>query len=327
MKLEPRKNLSDYTQPELLSMFRERLKTFPSQKGERNNQLLSLVHVGLRAGLSDDRIENEISDGSGEPPLTIQEIRHALDTAHTSIERFRPGPRKQEKPPLGPRAKDYVPQMIELGRGATMDQISGLSPLGIPPGPRDQTMLFLSTLYAEGDLIYIGPKNGIGEPGLNIRPVADWKKQPGLRGPLIISNPLTGKKGIANDGTPSYRCKDSVKSFFLGLTEADKMPLDMQACFWVGVLKSETLPLRSLVYSGGKSIHGLIELAVSGLQEWETEISKLMHAVAHPSLPLEQRADPSCRNPDRMSRLPGVIRPETQKMQQLLWLSPQPLGI
>jgi hypothetical protein len=277
--------------------------------------------------MSDDQIENEISDGSGEPPLTIQEIRHALDTAHTSIERFRPGPRKQEKPPLGPRAKDYVPQMIELGRGATMDQISGLSPLGIPPGPRDQTMLFLSTLYTDTDTLYTGPKNGFGQPKVNIKSAIDWKNQTTLSGPLILGNPLTGSVGVTLKGEPSYRCKDSVKSFRYALTEFDKMPLDMQACFWVGVLKSETLPLRSLVYSGGKSIHGLIELAVPGLQEWETEISKLMHAVAHPSLPLEQRADPSCRNPDRMSRLPGVIRPETKQQQCLLWLSHKPLGI
>lgn len=327
MHTEQPKKLSEYTQAELLDLFADRLKTFPNQIGKRNNQLLSLVHVGLRAGLPDEKMEEDILEGSGNPPLTVAEIRHAIETARTSIERFRPGQRKQEKPPLGPRAKDYVPEMIQKGTNATLDKLAAMSPVPVPEAGLEQTRLFLTTLYEDSALLFVGGQMEAGMLGTNIRTVSDWKTQPSLSGPFLILNKVSGEQGTTLGGKPSYRCGACVSFRKYALVEFDSMTLDQQACFWAGVIATGTLPLRSLVYSGGRSIHAVLDIAAASPEAWRLDMDKLLFAVANPASPPECQADTACRNADRLSRLPGVLRPDTQKMQTLLWVSRSAIGV
>ncbi len=315
-------------QTEALQAFREFLATFPSQVGKRNPQLLKLVHYGLKAGLEDEQIESEIVKGSGEPPLTPTEIKHALDTAHKtgeSQEGFYS--RTKKAPPLGPGASTFVPKMIEAGDDATLEKLAARSPVPIPEARAEQTRIFLSTLYADAENLFMGEQMGAGIPGTNILSVENWKKQSALSGPFLVINPLTGESGHTVTGKPSYRCGQCIASRRYALVEFDAMPLEKQAYFWAGVIFSLTLPLRSLVYSGGKSIHGIVEIDAQTPQEWHEEMDKLMYAVAHPASPREHQADTACRNADRLTRLAGAIRPESGALQRLLWLSPKPLGI
>ena len=48
----------------------------------------------------------------------------------------------------------------------------------------------------------------------------------------------------------------------------------MQAAFWVGVAMKGLLPLRSLVYSCGKSIHGIVRLR-DDAREWVSQWNAL----------------------------------------------------
>ena len=314
-------------QTEASNAFRELLATFPSQVGKRNPQLLRLVNHGLKAGLTDDQIENAIIEGSGEPPLTSTEILHALDTAHKTADGFKANANKYAVPPLGPDAETFVPKMIEASANATLDKLASLSPISIPEAGAEQTKLFLSTLYAETENLFIGSQMEAGTPGTTIRSVVDWKKQSTLAGPFLVINPLTGESGYTVTGKPSYRCGQCIASRRYALVEFDAMPLERQAFFWAGVIFSGTLPLRSLVFSGGKSVHGIVEIDAQTPQEWQEEMDKLMYAVAHPASSREHQADTACRNADRLTRLAGAIRPESGASQRLLWLSTKPLGI
>jgi hypothetical protein len=327
MNNDDAKKTDGNTQNPYLDRFHERLKTFPSQVGKRNPQLLGLVNYGIRAEMTDEQIESEIVKGSGEPPLTLAEIRHSLDTAHKSADAFKANASKPARPPLGPRAKDYVPQMIEIGDDTTLDKLVAMSPVAITEAGVEQTRLLLTTLYESSDLIFAGGQMEAGMPGSNIRPVADWKTQPSLQGPFLIVNPLTGEQGTTLGGKPSYRCGACIASRRYALVEFDAMALEQQACFWAGVIATGTLPLRSLVYSGGKSIHGIVEIAAKSLEDWSKELTKLMFAVANPAAERPCQADTACRNTDRLTRLAGATRPESGAMQRLLWLSPKPLGI
>jgi hypothetical protein len=74
------------------------------------------------------------------------------------------------------------------------------------------------------------------------------------------------------------------------------------------------IPVSSVVYSGGKSLHFIISLT-----------EPLPNSVEYKNLALRllkmfPQADKTCKNPSRLSRLPGVIRPETNKMQELRYL-------
>jgi len=326
MNMENNKNPVREAQTQMLWKFNERLATFPSKVGNRNPQLLGLVNFGLRAGLSDDQIEDAIIERSGKPPMTSTEIRHALDTAHNTTGCFKANASKPAHPPLGPGASTFVSKMIEVGADATIEKLSSLSPIPIPEAGTDQTKLFLSTIYGAAENLFIGGDKEAGAPGRNIRSVTDWSKQ-SASGPFLIVNPLTGKQGMTQTGNPSYRCGQCIASRKYALVEFDAMTLEKQACFWTGVIATVTLPLRSLVHSGGKSIHGIVEIAAKNLEDWSKELTKLMFTVANPAAECHCQADKACRNADRLTRLAGATRPESGAMQRLLWLSNKPLGI
>ena len=311
---------------EKLGQFKKHLAQFPSTQGGRNPQLLKLIRPGLKLGLTDDQIEDAILEWSGDPPLDLHEITHALETAHLTAEGFTANAAKPTRPPLGPNAETFVSKMIEVGADAKLDKLASLSPVQIPEAGADQTKLFLTTLYAPTENLFIGGQMEAGTPGTTIRPVMDWSTQ-SASGPFLIVNPLTGEQGMTQTGKPSYRCGQCIASRRYALVEFDAMPLEQQAQFWVGVISSLTLPLRSLVFSGGKSVHGIIQIDAQKPQEWHKEMDKLMYAVAHPNSPREHQADTACRNADRLTRLAGAIRPESGALQRLLWLSPKPLGI
>jgi len=81
------------------------------------------------------------------------------------------------------------------------------------------------------------------------------------------------------------------------------------------------LQVRSLVYSGGKSIHGLVEISKGDSDTWKKNMEILRYATCHPDAPPEYKADRACCNPDRLTRLAGGKRSDNGKLQSLLWLS------
>lgn len=311
--------------------YRDRLAALAGLKGRRNAELLGLVTLGVMAGLSDDRILAEVRGASGNPPLTDAEIRHALAHAHLDTvpltdrqdmtRTWRPTPPKP--PPLRAGARSYVQRMIDKGRGATFEALAASSPVPIPPDTMTQTRAFLRNLYADNEMLFFGDRTDAGRIGQNIRTADEWQcvidTDPP---PLLIANPLTGREGLTKEGTPSFRCGACVSACRFALVEFDAMPLPEQCAFWSGVIESGTLPLRSLVFSGGKSIHGLVEIRAQNVSTWAQRMECLMYAVCHPDAPDKFKADRACKNTDRLTRLAGALRPDKGTRQTLLWLSP-----
>ena len=92
------------------------------------------------------------------------------------------------------------------------------------------------------------------------------------------------------------------------LLELDDVPLDEQVDYVTNLV-----PVSSIVYSGGKSYHFIISLTEAVTAEKYKELAKRLHS-------LVTKADPQCKNPSRLSRLPDVTRPETGKAQALIEL-------
>lgn len=105
------------------------------------------------------------------------------------------------------------------------------------------------------------------------------------------------------------RADKNVTAFRNILLECDKMPLDQQIAYI-----QQKIPVTSIVYSGGKSYHFIISLVdeCSTKKEYDILVRRL-----HALLP---ETDPTTKNPSRFSRLPGVVRPDTGKLQELVYL-------
>lgn len=93
------------------------------------------------------------------------------------------------------------------------------------------------------------------------------------------------------------------------LLEIDNMPLNQQIAY----VEASKLPVSAITFSGSKSYHFIISL--------EEPINSSEYAkLANGLMRLLPAADKSTKNPSRLSRLPGVLRPETKLMQELVYL-------
>jgi len=105
------------------------------------------------------------------------------------------------------------------------------------------------------------------------------------------------------------RADANVVTFRNFLIEIDDMPLGKQISY-----VKNLVPFSTAVYSGGKSYHFIISLETP----CETYVEYM--SIAERIAKHVPKLDPSCKNPSRLSRIPNVMRPDTGKAQELLFV-------
>lgn len=139
-------------------------------------------------------------------------------------------------------------------------------------------------------------------------------KQPQLDREFFSINALHPSKDLCP--TEDYhnvdkprRADGNVVCFRNFLVEIDSMPLDLQIKY-----VRDLVPVSTITYSGGKSYHFIISLAqpCEDIDEYRT--------VARRLLKLLDKADHSCKNPSRLSRVPGAIRKKQDVEQRLVFV-------
>src|SRR6185369_16107260 len=105
------------------------------------------------------------------------------------------------------------------------------------------------------------------------------------------------------------RADHNVASFRNFLIELDNMPLAEQIDY-----VTKRIPVTSIVYSGGKSYHFIVSLeqALANAEQYLEVARRIQLAVP--------ACDRACKNPSRLSRLPGAIRKDTDRVQDLVAL-------
>ena len=211
---------------------------------------------------------------------------------------------------------------------------------GIPGSEhrRDMLMFLSSVFFNFADLLYVG--NGMEAKyyqGDHVKTVGEWiihfehelnaideEADPqeqrrkltvlGDRYPFFVINPLIGTP----DEKGSLRSNASVKEPCHLLLESDSLPLEQQ----VALMRGLNLPVKSLVFSGGKSIHALVDVSripggefVVDLESWNATVKKDFFGQLAPL-----GFDKQTSNPARLSRLPGIYRSDKGTFQQLLYL-------
>ncbi len=109
-------------------------------------------------------------------------------------------------------------------------------------------------------------------------------------GAWIRFNPLDGQ-GVKNDNVTDYR---------YALVESDSMDLEKQNA----ILRELELPIAALVYSGKKSIHGIVKVEASNYEEYRKRVDYLYDVCRKNGLDIDNQN----RNPSRLSRMPGIER-------------------
>ena len=137
----------------------------------------------------------------------------------------------------------------------------------------------------------------------------------GGRYTFFVINPLSGDKNEAG----SFRSNSNVKAFCHVLLESDSLPLDQQIALMHGL----KLPIISMVFSGGKSIHALVDVAripggesVKDLTAWNTTVKRDFFGQLGPL-----GFDKATSNSARLSRVPGCFRADKGSFQSLIYIN------
>lgn len=109
-------------------------------------------------------------------------------------------------------------------------------------------------------------------------------------GAWVRINPLNGE-GVKDANVTDFRHS---------LIEADDQDLGKQ----LALIRKLQLPCAAIVHSGGKSIHAVVKVDAAGMEEYRKRVDRLYEVCAKNGL----KVDNACRNPSRLSRLPGVKR-------------------
>ena len=299
----------------------------------------SLGWLGKAAGLTAEEIVEDAhalgrKDHDGD-------IRRSWETATLPPDLLGDGyqggrrPRPMAETKADTRHPGFVPRMIREGGGeADFDAIRSRSPYWYP---RTANALLaqaaaLFRLFHPKDLLFVMRDEDEGvwpaRPGRNLKTAAEWvyhvEMGGTLPGSIIKPNPLSGKTYPNKDGMPSYAVMGCVGKFPFVVIEFDEMPIAVQCAFWRGLLTSSMIgsKVAALVYSGGKSIHGMIYAGAATKAEWDRKKGGIMDLFCSADDPA-MRADKQELDPLHGARLPGVQRFKTGKLQELLYLNPR----
>lgn len=116
-------------------------------------------------------------------------------------------------------------------------------------------------------------------------------------GAWIRFNPLDGN-GCKNDNVTEFR---------YALVESDGLEIEKQNA----IIHQLELPCAALVFSGKKSLHAIVRVDAPDYAEYRRRVDYLYGVCQKNGLVLDQ----ACRNPSRLSRMPGVLR---EGVKQLL---------
>lgn len=109
-------------------------------------------------------------------------------------------------------------------------------------------------------------------------------------GAWVRINPLDGH-GVADANVTDYRYV---------LVESDSLPLERQNA----LIRELELPVVTLTYTGGKSLHAIVRVDAGNREEYRKRVAYLFDICKKNGLDI----DKSCKNPSRLSRLPGIER-------------------
>lgn len=238
-----------------------------------------------------------------------------------------PPPLPKPRPaPLTFRA--YVEAGADFGEAEAWEA----SPVRIDwePGWQDATA-FVRNLFLPEDWVFCAETEKTpGVLGRSIRRRDEWIRELARRGrageplpPLIMPNPVSTVPSRTKDGRETYRGDGSVAAFRNLVVENDARSFAVQLAFWGGwAVRHGWERVRSLVHSGGKSIHCVFKVDAVGREDWETRVrGRYVREVFGP-----MGFDAACANPSRMTRLPGAVRMDKTAsgkptLQKLLFLN------
>ena len=303
--------------------YKDKLLTIPAPGSGCHPFLMSVCNSGVMEGVHPDQMLTDIHDNIplGERSISRKEIQDTIDKAFAE-KGVIPESRKVISAPAPFRATPYRQHLVDATTDAPTAQlitsIKAMSRVDIPPEGDTQFAEWISHCFDECELLFMGDDAIPGLMGRSIKTALDWSAHTQVPHPKFIINPLDGEeKPTKMPGRTTFRGDGNVSRFRHALVEMDGVPAKEQLRMWTTIIKRELLTIKSLTYSGSKSIHALVDVSerVSCQDDWSREI----RGHFFPSVMVPLGADKACQNPASLSRVPGFKR-DNGKIQELFYL-------
>lgn len=324
--------------------------------GNRDANLVRVATYGVSAGLSGTEVADAIMQNApGDTRPDANAVRRAVENCYAAtkpsfgrrgVARFDVSrwARKTEsekledfRRSLPDETRRSVASMVAASKGATSDDLILNSPTPIPLSPREQAATHIRALGADWRwYCWCGSMEGNVKRGLVTSPcviASALEARLCPKVPTHISlNPLTGEEGLTKEGKPSFDCLATVAALRFMLVEFDDLPLCDQLALWTTVTRTlrDEVPVVSIVYSGGKSLHAVVlcppadlsrdEIAAEDRARYTAAWDRLARRFASSSAPSERMDLAPMKNPAMHTRVAGARRPESGKYQKLLYL-------
>jgi hypothetical protein len=282
----------------------------PSGNGA-HNWLYRVTHLMVSAGYSDSDISAWTSHWMSRPPQP-NEIDNTLRKVRVEIESPTEAKVIMPKPPINPT---LISEFTSLG-DTKISEIEALSPI---PVSEVSTGDALRAIYDEGDktIIFTDERSQgqlvwhHGVPDTELDAIINNNET----GAFMLLNPVSGEfKHSERLGKSSRRSEETLTKYKYCLIEADNTPVET----WLTILKQQPLPIRSISLSGNESAHSIIQLDAKDKKQWSEWVARIA------TMLVPMGACPGSLTAVRLTRLPNVMRKDTQKLQRLIYLNTKP---
>jgi hypothetical protein len=307
------------------------LTTMPAPGGAGCHvAILATANLGVMAGISAGQLFEDIKRAipKGTRVVPDREIEAAVQKASREVQVVLQAERrerdymtitKKAKPEFD--GKHMRHKLIEQSKGAQEVDLWELSPVRLDSETGAwESVLFLESMYSTEDVVFIG--DTYDKETFTVADHIDFIKSGVPTKPQIIMNPLYPEPRATKDGNMSKRCDASVCDYRFMLIEFDDISKGDQIAFWYSMIVRQKMRIACLIDTGGKSIHAWVNVGLKSIEQWEEIVVNQFYGDETGWLTL-LGADRACKNPSRLSRLPGHFRQEKQQWQRLLYLNPQ----
>jgi len=269
----------------------------PADEGGRNSQCIKIGPTILRCGASLERLEEIFRDmhpglegdkfEGDEIDALVKQSANYAKTGQTKAESVEVIRRRM----LYKGARSALPQVLA-------------QPRRVPPplkiSPYEQYKLFLQTLFAPSDILWIGEKFWSGkkfEWTRSFRPVSEWLSIRDTKRNFICPN-------VFKPGSISRTDENVLIRRYL-VVESDKLSRGEVMSVFAWLQSHHRLEPRALIDTGGKSLHAWFDWPGGLPADWKAVLNGY-------------QCDGSMTGASQPCRLPGVTRKETGKLQALL---------
>lgn len=327
----------------------ERYKAAISACGNKNTWQPSgsFTWWGEAMGLTPEEVYEDVRAAGGH--YSLANIRRSMATARQKMDArgatYRYGTRTRPirtwpmpKPPPSRVVEECVDEGRKMGCHSSADLMTLLCGHGEDVrsmGMAEQRVAQFRAMFDHPDLraFYVGivphkDSKWFPQVGHDWMTIGDWladgaRRVADSRGELVKINPFTGESEDRGDGREHLWVESKVATFPHVIMEFDDMSLPDQCAFWYGAITRQRLPVVSLVFSGGRSIHGVVRVDCGSRDEFKLAVARAKRVFASSVNGSMRACTNSLPSPIAGTRLAGCRRGDTGYVQRLLFLAKQ----